>query len=73
MAMPTQLAMVQPLLALLLFLWIVAGTPMLSLIARSSRKPERRAILSALAAASFGKNTAGGMAAKACLSFINEE
>lgn len=53
MAVRTPLAMAHPLPALLLFLWIVADTLMLSLIARSSRKPERRAILAALAAASF--------------------
>lgn len=53
MAVRTPLATAHPLPALLLFLWIVADTLMLSLIARSSGKPERSAILAVLAGASF--------------------
>lgn len=47
------LAAAYPLAALLLFLWIVADTLMLALIARSSGKPAWSAVLGALAGASF--------------------
>lgn len=49
----TPLAAAYPLAALLLFLWIVADTLMLALIARSSGKPGSWAVLGALAGASF--------------------
>lgn len=52
-AVRTPLAAAYPLAALLLFLWIVADTLMLALIARSSGKPASRAVLGALAGASF--------------------
>lgn len=52
-AVRTPLAAAYPLAALLLFLWIVADTLMLALIARSSGKPGSRAVLGALAGASF--------------------
>ncbi|WP_298092951.1 hypothetical protein [uncultured Sphingomonas sp.] len=52
-AVRTPLAAAHPLAALLLFLWIVADTLMLSLLARSSGKPEWSAVLGVLAAASF--------------------
>jgi hypothetical protein len=52
-AVRTPLAAAYPLAALLLFLWIVADTLMLALIARSSGKPEWSAVLGALAGASF--------------------
>lgn len=53
MAVRTPLAAAYPFAALLLFLWIVADTLMLSLIARSAGKPERSAVLSVMAGASF--------------------
>ena len=49
MAVRTPLAAAYPFAALLLFLWIVADTLMLSLIARSAGKPERSAVLSVMA------------------------
>ena len=52
-AVRTPLAAAYPLAALLLFLWIVADTLMLALIARSSGKPGSSAVLGALAGASF--------------------
>lgn len=51
-AVRTPLASAYPLAALLLFLWIVADTLMLALVARSSGRPERSAVLGALAGAS---------------------
>ena len=53
MAVRTPLASAYPIVALLLFLWVVADTLMLSLIARSSGKPEWSAVLGVLAGASF--------------------
>jgi hypothetical protein len=53
MAVRTSLAAAYPFAALLLFLWIVADTLMLSLMARSFRKPEWHAVIGALAGASF--------------------
>lgn len=53
MAVRTPLAAAYPIVALLLFLWVVADTLMLSLIARSSGKPEWSAVLGVLAGASF--------------------
>lgn len=53
MAVRMPVATAHPLPALLLFLWIVADTLMLSLVARSSGKPEHSAILAVLAGASF--------------------
>lgn len=53
MAVRTPLAASYPILALLLFLWVVSDTLMLSLITRSSRKPEWSAVLGVLAGASF--------------------
>lgn len=52
-AVRTPLAHAYPFAALLLFVWIVADTLMLSLLARSSRKPEWTAVLGVLAAASL--------------------
>ena len=49
----TPLAAHYPFIALLLFLWIVADTLMLALVARSSGKPEWRAVLGVFAGASF--------------------
>lgn len=53
MAVRTPLATAYPFAALLLFLWVVADTLMLSLIARSAGKPERSAVLGVLAGASL--------------------
>lgn len=53
MAVRTPLAAAYPIVALLLFLWVVADTLMLSLMARSSGKPEPAAVLGVLAGASF--------------------
>jgi hypothetical protein len=53
MALRTPLATAFPFAALLLFLWVVADTLMLSLIARSSGKPEWSAVLGVLAGASL--------------------
>lgn len=53
MALRTPLAAAYPFVALLLFLWIVSDTLMLALIARSSGKPEWRAVLGVFAGASF--------------------
>lgn len=53
MAVRTPLAATYPFAALLLFLWIVSDTLMLALVARSSGKPEWRAVLGVLAAASL--------------------
>lgn len=53
MAVRTPLAAAYPIVALLLFLWVVADTLMLSLIARSSEKPDWSAVLGVLAGASF--------------------
>ena len=53
MAVRTSLAATYPFAALLLFLWIVADTLMLSLMVRSSGKPEWSAVLGVLAGASF--------------------
>ena len=52
MAVRTPLATAYPFAALLLFLWAVADTLMLSLIARSPGKPASSAVLGALAGAS---------------------
>ncbi|WP_375271270.1 hypothetical protein [Sphingomonas sp.] len=51
-AVRTPLAAGYPLAALLLFLWIVADTLMLSLVARSAGRPAWRAVLAVLAGAS---------------------
>jgi hypothetical protein len=53
MAVRTSLAADHPFAALLLFLWIVADTLMLSLMARSSERPDWHAVIGALAGASF--------------------
>ena len=53
MAVRTPPAAAHPLAALLLFLWVVADTLMLALVAQSSGKPDRSAVLGALAGASF--------------------
>ncbi|WBH15456.1 hypothetical protein [Sphingomonas radiodurans] len=53
LAVRTPLAAAYPLTALLLFLWLVSDTLMLALIAQTSGKPERRAVLGALAGASL--------------------
>jgi hypothetical protein len=53
MAARTPLATAYPFAALLLFLWVVADTLMLSLIARSAGKPAWSAVLGVLAGASF--------------------
>lgn len=53
MAVRTSIAAAYPFVALLLFLWIVADTLMLALIARSPGEPERRAVLAVLAGASI--------------------
>ena len=53
MAIRTPLATAHPLVALIVFLWVVADTLMLSLVARSSGKPEWSAVLGVLAGASF--------------------
>ncbi|MBV2150302.1 hypothetical protein N5J77_00670 [Sphingobium yanoikuyae] len=53
MAVRTPLAASYPFVALLLFLWIVSDTLMLALVARSSGKPEWRAVLGVLAGASL--------------------
>lgn len=53
MAVRTSLAATYPLAALLLFLWIVTDTMMLALLARSSGRPDRHAVLGILAGASF--------------------
>jgi hypothetical protein len=53
MAVRTPLAAAYPFVALLLFLWVVSDTLMLALVARSSGKPEWRAVLGVLAGASF--------------------
>lgn len=52
-AVRTPLATAHPFVALLLFLWIVADTMMLSLVVRSPGRPEWNAILGVLAGASF--------------------
>lgn len=52
-AVRTPLATAYPFAALLLFLWVVADTLMLSLIARSAGKPAWSAVLGVLAGASF--------------------
>lgn len=52
MAVRTPLAAAYPFPALLLFVWIVADTLMLSLLARSPHKPEGRAVVGVLAGAS---------------------
>lgn len=52
MAIRTPLATAHPFAALLLFLWVVADTLMLSLIARSAGKPAWSAVLGVLAGAS---------------------
>jgi len=52
-AVRTPLAATYPLAALLLFLWIVSDTLMLSLMARTAGRPSGHAILGVLAAASF--------------------
>ncbi|MFL0415889.1 hypothetical protein [Sphingomonas sp. 179-A 2A2 NHS] len=52
-AVRTPFATTYPFAALLLFLWIVADTLMLSLIARSAGKPAWRAVLGVLAGASL--------------------
>ncbi|WP_085811380.1 hypothetical protein [Sphingomonas sp. TZW2008] len=52
-AVRTPLATTYPFAALLLFLWIVADTLMLSLIVRSAGKPAWRAVLGVLAGASL--------------------
>lgn len=53
MAVRTPLATAHPFAALLLFLWVVADTLMLSLIARSVGKPAWSAVLGVLAGASL--------------------
>ena len=53
MAIRTPLATAYPFVALLLFVWAVADTLMLSLIARSAGKPALSAVLGVLAGASF--------------------
>lgn len=53
LAMRTPLASAYPLAALLLFLWVVADTLMLSMMARSSGKPAWSAVLGVLAGASL--------------------
>lgn len=53
MAVRTSLAAAYPFAALLLFLWIIADTLMLSLMVRSSGKPEWSAVLGVLAGTSF--------------------
>lgn len=53
MAVRTPLAAAYPIVALLLFLWVVADTLMLSLVARSSGKPEWNAVLGVLAGVGF--------------------
>lgn len=53
MAARTSLAAAYPLAALLLFLWIVADTTMLALLARTSGKPGWRPVLGVLAGASL--------------------
>ncbi|QJU56970.1 hypothetical protein HL653_03475 [Sphingomonas sp. AP4-R1] len=53
MAVRTPLAASYPFVALVLSLWIVSDTLMLALLARSSGKPECRAVLGVLAGASF--------------------
>ena len=53
MAIRTPLATAYPFAALLLFLWVVADTLMLSLIARSAGKPAWSSVLGVLAAVSF--------------------
>ncbi|WP_242115876.1 hypothetical protein [Sphingomonas lacusdianchii] len=53
LAIRTPLAIAHPFAALLLFLWVVADTLMLSLIARSAGKPAWSAVLGVLAGASF--------------------
>ena len=52
-AVRTPLAAAYPFVSLLLFLWVVSDTLMVTLIARSSRKPEWHAVLSVLAGASL--------------------
>jgi len=52
-AVRTPLAASYPFATMLLFLWIVSDTLMLSLLARSAGKPEWRAVLEVLAGASF--------------------
>lgn len=53
LAVRTHLAAAYPFAALLLFLWIVSDTMMLSLLAGSSGQPSWRAVLGVLAGASF--------------------
>ncbi len=53
MAVRTPLAAAYPFAALLLFLWVVADTLMLSLIARSAARPAWSAVLGVLAGASL--------------------
>lgn len=53
MAVRTPLATAYPFAAVLLFLWVVADTLMLSLIARSAGKPAWSAVLGVLAGASL--------------------
>ena len=53
LAVRTPLAIAHPFAALLLFLWVVADTLMLSLVARSAGKPAWSAVLGVLAGASL--------------------
>lgn len=53
LAVRTPLAAAHPFVALLLFLWIIADTMMLSLVVRSPGRPGWNAILGVLASASF--------------------
>ena len=53
LAVRTPLATAYPLAALLVFVWIVADTTTLALLARTHRKPTARAVLATLAGASL--------------------
>lgn len=53
MAVRTPLALAYPFAALLLFLWVVADTMMLALVARSAGRPPARAVVGVLAGASL--------------------
>lgn len=66
-AVRTPLAARYPLAALLLFLWVVADTLMLSLVARSAGKPAWRAVLAVLAGASVTVSLGSPPALRAAL------
>ena len=53
LAVRTSLAAAHPLIAVLLFWWIASDVMMLTLMARSSGKPGRKAVLGVMAASSF--------------------